>query len=287
MENKTELQIERVFANPDQPRKEFDPEKLEELAMSIREYGVIEPIVVTRRGTGFMIIAGERRWRASKIAGKQTIPANVIEADDALVEEIALLENLQREDLNIIEEAKGFKKLLDRGLTKAELARKMGIKQEWRIDERLNLLKLSAEYQSMVIAGRITNSQAFEMSRVSGGKQTVILRKILAGELDSYNKLRSFVDGLLAVENQECMFALQTLTPSEEESIKDFAGLLRSIEKFIKTINENGRAKHFKKVVFHTDINSERVDIVIQELMKLRKTIFEGAGIKKAMKEAV
>ena len=139
------LMLSDIFPNPDQPRKDFDPIKLEELAMSIKEYGVQEPIKVVPRplpspesgrgaeGEGYMIVMGERRYRASKLAEMETIPAIIEELTDEQVEELALLENLQREDLNIIEEAKAFQRLLDRGLSVEELASKLGFKQPWRI----------------------------------------------------------------------------------------------------------------------------------------------------------
>ncbi len=281
------LTIDSIFPNPNQPRKEFNEDRLEELAMSIRQYGVLEPIVVTPRGEGYMIIAGERRWRASRIASLEAIPAKIIEADDSLIEELALLENIQRQDLNVIEEARGFKSLLDRGWTKEELARKMGFKQVWRIDERTSLLNLTDEHQQLVIKGVISNSQAFEMSRVSPEKQALILRKILAGELGSYNKLRSFVDGLIMVESQGAMFMVKALTPSEQETIRDLENVVRSAERFIRAVHEKGRLKHFKKLVFHSDVTVERMDLIIQSLMKFRKAMFEGEGIRKALKEAV
>ena len=281
------LTICSIFPNPNQPRKEFNEDRLEELAMSIREYGVLEPIVVTPRGEGFMIIAGERRWRASQLARLESIPAKIIEADDALIEELALLENIQRQDLNVIEEAIGFKSLLDRGWTKEELARKMGFKQIWRIDERTSLLNLTEEHQKLVVKGLISNSQAFEMSRVSPDKQALILKKIRAGELGSYNNLRSFVEGIITVENQGSIFALKSLTPSEEETIRDLENVVRSVERFIKTVHERGKSKHFKKLVFHSEMTIERMDLIIRQLQRFRKMMFEGEGIKKALREAV
>lgn len=168
MSNKIiELPIKEIFPNPDQPRKEFDRHKLAELAMSIKEYGIFQPITVTPRNDRYMIIAGERRFRACQLAGLEKVSAMIKVANGELVEELALLENIQRQDLNIIEEAMAFRALLERGMSKEDLARKMGFKQMWRIDERTSLLNLTEEIQKMVVKGRITNSQAFEMSRVS------------------------------------------------------------------------------------------------------------------------
>ncbi len=285
MNNDQTLPLASIYPNPDQPRKEFDPEKLDELAMSIRQYGVLEPIVVTPRGDRFMIIGGERRFRASLLAGLGEIPARVIDADDALVEELSLLENIQRQDLNIIEEAKAFQALLDRGWSKEELARKMGFKQAWRVDERTSLLNLSPEHQRLVVDGTIGHSQAFEMSRVSADKQALLLRKITSGELATYNKLRSFVDGLIMMEQQEALFTFRTITEEEKKSLDDFEGLLKTIERFIKATGALG-TEHFKKASFHSQVSPERLDLIIQHLMKMRKLIHAGAGIKDAMEHA-
>jgi ParB family chromosome partitioning protein len=282
-----ELPLESVFANPDQPRKEFDPEKLEELAMSIREYGVLEPIVVTPRGGRYMIIAGERRFRASRLAGRTSIPARVIEADDALVEELALLENVQREDLNIIEEARAYQALLDRGMTREVLAAKLGFRQPWRIDERTSLLKLTPEHQALVLKGVVGNSQAFEMSRLNPQSQEVLLRRIQRGELQNYNKLRAFVDGLLVMEKQEGMFELQSISAEEENSIRVFESLVSSTERALRSFHEGDRMSHLSKVVFHTGVSVHRMDEIIKGLQRVRKSMLVGAGIKEAAEEAV
>jgi ParB family transcriptional regulator, chromosome partitioning protein len=281
--NDLDLSISEVFPNPKQPRKDFDPEKLEELSLSIKQYGVLEPIVVTLRGDCYMIVSGERRYRASLLAGLTTIPARIIEADDALVEELALLENIQRQDLNVIEIARAYKALLDRGWTKEDLAKKMGFKQAWRIDEKISLLNLAPEHQRLIVERIIGNAQAQEMARVGPSHQAVILRKIRSGELVSYNKLRSFVDGLIMAEKQEAIFAFTTITEEEKKSINDFSGLLRTIERLIVVTQDNG-SDHLKKAVFHAnDITPERVDLIIQHLVKIRKVILAGAGVKDAL----
>lgn len=279
MNNDLRLSITLVYPNPNQPRKQFDPGKLEELAASIKEYGILEPIVVTKRGDRFMIIGGERRYRASLLAGLSVIPVRVIDADDELVEELSLLENIQRQDLNPIEEAKAFQALLDRGWTKKQLADKMGFKQLWRVDERTSLLNLSPEYQKLVIEGAIGHSQAFEMSRVPPNQQSLIFRKLQSGQLASYNKLRSFVSALIIASNQSTIFAFQSATPEEKKSIDDFSSLMSSVERLIRATMATN-TDHLKKVVFHSDVTPERIDFVIQNLMKLRKIIMTGAGVK-------
>jgi len=280
-----DIKLNLIYPNPDQPRKEFDQDKLEELAMSIKEYGVLEPIVVTPRGNRLMIIAGERRWRASLLAGLPKIPARVIEADDALVEELALLENIQRQDLNIIEEGKAYQRLLNRGWSVEDLAKKLGYKKTGPIYDRVSLLNLTDEYQEAVINGQLTPAQAYEVSRLPQIKQQIVVTKIRKGELNSYNKLYAFVTGMIAIENQQEIFALTPLTECESESIKTFNNLMASIERFCKRLHDEDRMRHLEKTALHTDITADRLDLVISHLQKIRRTMLVGEGLKKARKE--
>lgn len=125
--NVAELRLSEIFPNPDQPRRAFDEEALQELADSVARNGVITPLAVRRVEDGYQIIAGERRWRASRLAGLTSVPAVVLDVDEKEAFELALVENLQREDLNPIEEAEGFRKLMETGpLTQEEAARRVG-----------------------------------------------------------------------------------------------------------------------------------------------------------------
>lgn len=282
MSSATRLPIKDIFPNPNQPRKDFDPVKLEELSLSIREYGVRQPILVTPRDGRYMIVAGERRYRASLIAGLNEIPAVIDEMTDDLVEELALLENIQREDLNVIEIALAYRSLMDRGWTAEELARKMGFKQVWRIDEKLCLLNLTEENRRLVVDGTLNNSQAQEMARVSPEKQETVRRKILSGELSTYNKLRAFVDGLLLLENQENLFVLQSVTEEERQSIDRVKSLLNAIERLVSETSSDV----LKKAAYHSSITPERIDLIINHLMKLRKAALSGEAIKTAASAA-
>lgn len=153
--------LNRVEPREDQPRQYFDPQALEELADSIRQYGLIQPITVRKLDNGFyQIIAGERRWRAARLAELQEVPVRVIEADDRRTAELALVENLQREDLNPIEEAKGYKSLMqDYGLTQEETARSVG-RSRPAIANSLRLLSLSAPVMSLVEKGELSAGHA-------------------------------------------------------------------------------------------------------------------------------
>lgn len=281
----TDIPLPRIFPNPDQPRKDFAQEKLEELAMSIRQYGVLEPIVVTPRGDRFMIIAGERRFRASLLSGLSAIPARVIEADDALVEELALLENIQREDLNIIEEGRAYQRLLDRGWSVEDLARKLGYKKTGPILDRVSLLNLTPENQAMTIRGTLTPAQAYEVSRLPQDRQEMVVRKIRKGELNTYNRLYAFVTGMLTLETQGAIFALTPLSDEEKEAIQGFSGLISAIERYLKRVHQAASMKTLEKAAFHSDVSAERLDHIIQGLQKIRRTILTGEGVKKALDE--
>ena len=150
-----QLPIESVQRSPGQPRKSFDDRRLEELAGSIREHGVLEPILVRRAGTGYAIVAGERRWRAAQRAGLREIPALLREANDRESFELALVENLQRADLNAMEEAEAFDALTrEHGLTQEQVAERVG-KDRSTVANAMRLLKLPADVRDQVRAGAL------------------------------------------------------------------------------------------------------------------------------------
>ncbi|MBR5536093.1 MAG: ParB/RepB/Spo0J family partition protein [Clostridia bacterium] len=173
-----ELKISEVEPRRDQPRKHFDPEQLQLLANSIAQHGVIQPIIVTKGDDGiYRIIAGERRWRASRIAGKTTIPA-VIRSYDALAQaEVALVENLQREDLNPIEEAMGYQSLVEQfGLTQEKVSEKVG-KSRPAIANTLRLLSLEKEIQMMLVEGELTSGHGRALLAVEDGEKRLEMAK--------------------------------------------------------------------------------------------------------------
>ncbi len=166
-----EINIDELRSNPYQPRKVFDEDKLNELASSIKEYGVFQPIIVKKSIKGYEIIAGERRVKASKIAGLKTIPAIVREFSDNEMMEIALLENLQRENLNSIEEANAYKKLLDTlSITQEELAERLG-KSRSHITNMLGLLNLPENVQELISEDKISTSHARVLSKLENEEQ--------------------------------------------------------------------------------------------------------------------
>ena len=156
----TELKLTDVMPNKNQPRERFDEEALTALTASIKEYGIIQPIVVTKSEKGYKIVAGERRWRAAKAAGLKTIPAVIREYDGRTVKEVALVENLQREDLNPLEIAEGYRSLMDEyGLTQEEISGRLG-KSRSSVANSLRLLNLDEFTKNRLVQGDITEGHA-------------------------------------------------------------------------------------------------------------------------------
>ena len=180
----SQIDISEIDPNYEQPRKKFDSVALNEMADSIREHGVIQPIVLVKQGRRFMIIAGERRWRASKIAGLKTIPAVVRNYTQQQIKEISLVENLQREDLNAIETARAIKRLMDEcNMTQETVADRIG-KSRSAVANTLRLLALNAEVMTLVEDDRLSAGHARALVPVGNEKdQLALARKICAGEL--------------------------------------------------------------------------------------------------------
>lgn len=156
----TEVKLTEVMPNKNQPREFFDEDALAALSDSIKEYGVIQPIIVNKKGSGYIIVAGERRWRAAKKAGLKTIPVIIREYDDRAAAEIALVENLQREDLNPIEVAEGYRSLMDEyNLTQEEISARLG-KSRSAIANSVRLLALDGDTKNRLVAGDITEGHA-------------------------------------------------------------------------------------------------------------------------------
>ena len=155
-----EIEIARIRRNPDQPRIQFDEEALEELAQSIQEHGVLQPILVREDGDGFMIVAGERRWRAAQRAQRHTIPAMVREFDESTTAEIALIENIQRADLNALEEAEGYRQLIQRHGHTQEGVAKIVHKSRSHVANLLRLLDLPEGVRQLLLRGDISMGHA-------------------------------------------------------------------------------------------------------------------------------
>lgn len=205
------LPISKVEPRAEQPRSRFDDESLQELADSISQYGLIQPITVRRRDSGYyQIIAGERRWRASRLAGLIEVPVRVIEADDRRVAELALVENLQREDLNPIEEALGYKSLIEEyGLTQEEASQSVG-RSRPAIANAMRLLSLSKAVLPLVEEGKL-----------SAGHARALIP--LSDEGEQLKAAKAVIDGGLSVRKTEQLVAKTIKKLSEQPTEEDEA----------------------------------------------------------------
>lgn len=194
-----ELAIAEIQPNPDQPRKAFDEEELANLADSIRKEGLLQAIIVRPKDGKYQIVAGERRWQASKIAGLESVPVRIVEMDDEQALRIALVENLQRSDLNAMEEARGYKDLMAKGdLTQAELAAAVS-KSRSAVANSLRLLDLPKQVQDYVYDGALTAGHARAILSIpEEEKRTNLADKIIAEHLtvrDAENIARLVASG--------------------------------------------------------------------------------------------
>lgn len=213
--------IHEVRPNLRQPRKEFDDEAIAELSLSIKEKGVLQPLIVRRVGTGYEIIAGERRWRAAQKAGVTKVPIIIKEASDSEALELALIENLQRQDLNPIEEAGGYRRLIeDFGLTHEEVAARIG-KDRSTITNQLRLLKLPEEAQKALVEGEIT-----------AGHARAILSLGSPAEMES--ALSAIRKQKLSVRNTESLVKKMSATGKKEEKEHDEDPYVRSLADELK-----------------------------------------------------
>ena len=179
MNQMAEIAISAIIPNPTQPRTQFDDEALQELASSIRQLGVIQPITVKKQGEQYIIISGERRWRASQIVGLETLPAYIREADDENLHAMALVENIQRQDLNAIEIALGMQRLIDEcGLTQEAMAEKVGKKRS-TVSNYMRLLNLPNEVQLALKEGLITMGHAKAIAGIDAEQQLWALKRCL------------------------------------------------------------------------------------------------------------
>ena len=245
--DQTELPLEEIRPNPYQPRKTFDDDKINELAASIKEHGVFQPIIVRKSLSGYELIAGERRLRASKIAQKDTIPAIVVDFDDSQMMEISLLENIQREDLSPLEEAEAYDQLLHKlNYTQEELSKRIGKSRPY-ITNMLRLLKLPL-----------------------GIKELVNSKKL------SYGHART----LLALDDEDRMLELAKKTVKEDLSVRELEKIISNTknkpsvkEKKIDKSLENVRQIIENKFGTKVDINPHKIVISYKDVKDLNRIL--------------
>ncbi|NMA64626.1 MAG: ParB/RepB/Spo0J family partition protein [Clostridiaceae bacterium] len=257
--NILEVKINEVEPNIDQPRKEFDEEKLKALADSIKEHGVVQPIIVRSEGKRYVIVAGERRWRASKLAGLKTIPVIVKDLTSKEVMEIALIENLQREDLNPIEEAEAYQKLIkEYGMTQEEVAKVVG-KSRAAIANSVRLLTLAEEIKEMLKAGSISSGHARTLVTINDkNRQKELANKIVQNNLNVRE-----TEKLVSKETTEKKVPEKTLKKEEVE--------VSALEEKLKTIYGTkvnlSKSSNKGKIVIEY-YSKEEFDRIIELLLK-------------------
>ena len=205
-----EVPLAKIVPNPNQPRRDFDEEKLAELADSIKKNGLIQPIVVRKHGIGYEIIAGERRYKASKRAGLERVPVIVKDVDDAEMYRLALIENIQRDDLNPIEEAKGYKTLIAmNGVKSLGDLSELVSKSRSSISNIIRLLKLPEEVQDMVSDGRLTYATARAILAIDGEERQLALAQkavekgMATSEVEDYVKAVKAMDERMAQQQEQ------------------------------------------------------------------------------------
>ena len=226
MSQMAEIAVKDIIPNPTQPRREFDQEALAELADSIRTLGVIQPVTVKPTSDGrYIIISGERRWRASQAAGLEVLPAYIRDVDDTNLHAMALVENVQRQDLNAIEIALSLQRLVEEcGLTQEALAEKVGMKRS-TISNYMRLLKLPNEVQLALKEGVISMGHAKAIAGAELKKQTSLLRKCVKKDL-SVRQMEAMVRALAEG-------GVKTTTTTEDEEYPEtYLRLVEQLEKF-------------------------------------------------------
>ena len=257
------LPLHRVEPNPDQPRQDFDEEELAALAESIRVHGVLQPLTVRETGGGYyQIIAGERRWRASRMAGLTDVPAIVIEADDRKAKELALIENLQRQDLNSVEEALGYQSLMNEfGLTQEEAAQRVG-KSRPAVANALRLLTLDEKVLDMLRAGALT----------AGHAKAILMLKSEKKQLEAAQKIANL--GLSVRQAELLCKNMSKEQPEKKEPAAFQVDYVRECEKSLsKHLGRgvrivNGKRKGRFELEFY---GQDDLQTLLDALMKIQK----------------
>ena len=232
------ITVSKIERNPEQPRREFDEESLKELAESIKKYGVLQPLLVKPEGKRYIIVAGERRWRAAKIAGVKKVPVIIKDYSDSEIMEISLIENIQREDLNVIDEANGYKRLMEEfSYRQEDLAEKLS-KSRSVIANRLRLLKLIPDVQDLLRNGSLSEGHARAIIVIEDPALQLQAAKTVADNHFSVRETEKLVKGLLAPkkpEKEDWKSADQFAYDKIEDEIRSVIGTKVKIQRSNKT----------------------------------------------------
>ncbi|WP_066629803.1 ParB/RepB/Spo0J family partition protein [Labilibacter marinus] len=262
LEGMDEIDVSKIVANPWQPRSRFDEEKLEELANSIREIGVIQPLTVRKSGNKYQLIAGERRFRASKIVGLDKVPAYVRTADDETMLEMALVENIQREDLDPIEIAISYQRLIDEcSLTQESMSGRVG-KKRATVTNYLRLLKLPGEIQLGLRDKKLGMGHARAIIGIEDAQaQIKIYEEIVANDY-SVRKVEEVVRALNAPKNEESAPQEKAPLPEEYKQLSDqMSSVFNTKVQFSRGDKGNGKIV----IPFKSDEDLERIIAILDQ----------------------
>lgn len=262
-----EIQIDQIQANPNQPRREFDEESLQELAHSIREIGIVQPITLRQIADNkFQIVAGERRWRASQIAGLKAIPAYIRTIDDETVMEMALVENIQREDLNAIEIALAYEHLMENsGMTQEKVAERVG-KSRTAVANYLRLLKLPAQVQMALQKKEIDMGHARALLSLESPSMQIKLFKEIQKNGYSVRKVEDLVRNFKSSETDGDELQKITLRP---QLPKEFNVLKKRLSAFLNTqvqMSCSAKGKGKITILFADEQELERIMNIFDKL---------------------
>jgi ParB/RepB/Spo0J family partition protein len=233
------IPLAAIRPNPDQPRKTFHKTELEDLAASLRSKGLLQPITVRPIGDGFEIVAGERRFRAAGLLGWDAIDANVREMTDDERDVFAIVENLQRADVEPMEEARAFKRLADKGRSAEEIASAVGL-PVFRVRWRLQLLNLTSEVSTLVEGGHLDRQQALEVARVPKAHQIRMVQMINAGQLQGWKAVRSAADAIIGGKTQADIFG-DAAPVANDDDVAAVRGMERKIESVAAMVGKGWR----------------------------------------------
>ena len=238
-EDPSRIEIDQIDPNPLQPRRAFDPARLEELAQSIRTNGIIQPIVVRRSGTRYQLVAGERRWRAAKLAGLESLPVVIRDIPDERLLEITLIENIQREDLNPIETAVAFERLAkELNLSHEEIGERTG-KDRSTISNLLRLLQLPADLQSLVANRRLSQGHARCLLGIPAELQREVAEKIVAQGL-SVRQVEALTQRMTETRKAKSPKDV-SLDPNVKAAIQELERILSTKVRIVEKANNSGR----------------------------------------------
>jgi ParB family chromosome partitioning protein len=237
----TALPIDVIHPNPMQPRVVFQPDRLEELATSIRANGIIQPLIVRRHHGQYQLIAGERRWRAAKLAGLKEVPVVLQEVADPLLMELALIENIQREDLNAIETAHAYERLgREMGLSQEEIGRRTG-KDRTSITNALRLLKLPAEVQLLVAEHRLSMGHARAVLGLPTADQQIEVAEKAAAQGLSVRQVEALVQDLTSDRTRTSQKKEATLDPNVRAAVEELERALGTRVRMVELSEHRGR----------------------------------------------